>query len=340
MKVLVIGGGSIGKRHLRNALALGAEVVGVVEVKPERRQEVEQIAGRSVASDSIEEAVRRARPDAAVIGTPTGHHRAAAELLMARDIPFLIEKPLTRTLAEARALLEQAGDRDLVVLVGYTYRFWPPLQRVKRLLDAGAVGDVLGVRIEFSEYLPDWHPWEDYRRWFMASAEQGGGALLDESHTLDLLRWFCGEVRSVAAVVDTSGALEITSDDRVALIARMESGAVAEVHMDLLGRAPRKNLVITGSTGTILWDFHLNRVEVYEAEPGVWTVYPFKNDRNDMFVEELRHFFECVEGKADPRVPLLDGARTMALLEAVRDAAARGVVVRVPDVAATHAVTP
>jgi predicted dehydrogenase len=313
-RMLVVGCGSIGKRHIGNFQRLGVGHITAVETRPDRQDEVRQRFGLSRIVSTVQEALTESF-DAAVICTPTAFHMGPAMELARRGVHLMIEKPISHDLAGVDELLAVCRDKRLVCFVAYVMRFYPPLRTVKRLLDEGAVGRVLSVRTENSSYLPDWHPWEDYRTFYMAKAAQGGGAILDESHTLDYMRWFFGEAARVWCLDDRIGTLEIDSDDITEMIVRFQSGAVGSIHLDLLGRAPRKNLEIIGTDGTLLWDWDGHEVRLFRGSTKQWELFPHTvKDYNEVYLDEGRHFIECVRTGREPLITGEDGKRTLQLI--------------------------
>ena len=117
-----------------------------------------------------------------------------------------------------------------------SFRYTPTIMKVKELLETGLIGKVLSVRGEFSEYLPDWHPWEDYRSFYMAEKSQGGGSILDQSHIMDLIHYLFGGFKSVYAINTRISSLEINADDIAEMIVTMKSGVIAAIHTDIYGQ--------------------------------------------------------------------------------------------------------
>src|SRR5581483_4988008 len=125
------------------------------------------------------------------------------------------------------------------------------VKKMKEILASRQLGDVYAASMSWGSYLPSWHPWEDYRGFYMAKKVQGGGALLDESHGIDLLRYVLGEIRWVSGDVGTISNLEIDSDDWAAFVFRTESGIRGKAHFDLMRRDPQVKLEIIGQKGTL-----------------------------------------------------------------------------------------
>ena len=160
------------------------------------------------------------------------------------------------------------------------------------------VGRVLAVRAEFGGYLPDWRPGRDYRDNYAVSAALGGGILLDAIHELDYLGWLFGDAEEVSATAAHVSDLAGDTEDLAEVTIRFTSGLLAQVHLDYLQRAYRRNLQIIGESGVIVWDYPTHTVTVYEPTPrrDVEDLRAADGEPNDMYLEEMRHFIRCVEG--------------------------------------------
>jgi predicted dehydrogenase len=324
MKLLVIGGGSIGKRHLTNFKQLGVEHLAVVDPREDRRREVADRVGVTAGYPDLDAALRADKFDAVVVGTPTAYHTDAAARCLEHGAHVLMEKPIAMSEDGLAAVLADAKKRKLAFMVGYTYRFWPPLQYVANLLKSQALGPVYHADVTFSEYLPDWHPWEDYRAWFMSKKEQGGGAMLDESHAVDMARWLFGEIRDLSCLTGNASHLEMTADDHAQFMVTYRSGAIGTIHMDLFGRKHRRHLDAVCKHGNIAWDFFQNQVVVDWVDEKRSETIKFSCERNDMFVAESRWFLDCIAGRAEPNVSGEDAIRTLQVLLAGQQSAATG----------------
>jgi predicted dehydrogenase len=180
-----------------------------------------------------------------------------------------------------------------------------------------------------SAHLADWHPWERYQDFFMARADQGGGALLDESHFLDLALWLFGRPRALYGRVEHLSSLEITSDDNVDLIAVYDGGLRLTIHLDLYGRPHEKSVTVVGEGGTLRCEFAPDRLRHGMAEGGAWEDTPFTCERNDMFMALAREFLELIGGRTQPTCTIADGVDVLRCVEAVRRSTAEGVLVSV-----------
>jgi predicted dehydrogenase len=322
MKVLVVGFGSIGQRHLANLRLLepSAEIVVL------RRG-----GGGGTAPDgvqvvrSMDEALATV-PAAAVVASPATFHVRDGLALARKGVHLLLEKPLSDTLEGVDELIEECRRRSLVLMTGYHLRFSPPLRRLREALLGNAIGRVMSVRADVGQFLPEWRPGTDYRSGVSARSDLGGGVVLELSHELDYVRWLAGEVEDVFARTGRLGDLEIDVEDTAEIVLRFASGAIGSVHLDMVRRPPARTCQIIGSQGTLVWDGLSHRVRLWTVPAGVWTdVHPEGHlDRNAMFVDELEHFLECVHLGAPPLVTGEDGRRVVEMALAAKESSRTG----------------
>jgi predicted dehydrogenase len=325
---LVIGCGSIGKRHIRNLIALNAGEILAFDVQADRRSEVECQFGVE-ALDYLEEAWER-RPDVALITAPTGMHVPLALQAAEQGCHLFIEKPLSDRLEGVDRLVNAVRERNLITLVGCNMRFHPGLVKVKKLLEEGAIGQVVAARVAVGQYLPDWHPWEDYRKTYSARRDLGGGVILDAIHEIDYIRWMLGEVEAVACFAGKLSRLEIETEDTAAILLRFASGSIGEVHLDYVQRAYHRTCHIIGDEGTIHWDYSSGEVRWYSAATHDWQVFtnPSVWEPNEMYLDEMRHFLRCLSGQEKPALDVCEAARVLEVALAAKASAETGQVVR------------
>lgn len=323
MRFFVIGCGSIGQRHIRNLLALDVHDIVAFDVRDDRRSEVQSQYGVLVTAD-LERALDT-RPDVAVVATPTSLHVPLALEAARNGAHLFVEKPLSDRADGIEELLAAVQARKLVTLVGCNFRFHPGLQLVKHLIEDGTIGRVLSSRAQFGQYLPDWHPREDYRQRYSAHRESGGGVILDQVHELDYLRWLLGEVSEVFCFAGKLSDLEISTEDTASILLRFNGGALGEVHLDYIQRAYDRSLQLIGDEGTIWWSYQDKLVRWYTASDRMWrsAAWP-AYEPNDMYVAEMRHLLGCLAGRETPALDLMGGWRVLEIALAARASAERG----------------
>jgi predicted dehydrogenase len=317
--VLIVGAGSVGKRHANNLAALGVEVAAF-DPRADRRDAFPADETYADLADAL------AAPfDAVAICSPTKFHVEQAIAALDAGCAVLLEKPVAMDLAAAERLAARAAKAGSPpVLLDYTWRWWPPLQRFRELLAAKAVGEVRFAQFVMSAHLADWHPYEPLADFFMSDASLGGGALLDESHWIDLAAWLFGMPKDVMADVDRISDLQITADDNVDMLLRYASGLRVQIHLDLYGRPHQKTIRCLGEAGSLLWSEHPNRVAIARDAEGAWEEENFSCGRNDMFMGVAQEFLRVLAGEAHMTCTLADGLRAMRLIEAVRRSTADG----------------
>ena len=320
MKFLIAGFGSIGRRHFRNLLSLDEHDILLY------RTGHSTLPGDELAGFPVETDLRAAlayTPDAVIISNPTALHLDVAIPAAQCGCHLLIEKPVSHSMARLGELEHAVQNNGSKVLVGYHFRFNPGLQQVKKLLEEGVIGDPLSARAHWGEYMPDWHPWEDYKTSYAARPELGGGVVLTLCHPLDYLRWLLGEVESLAAITSHKG-LDLPVEDTAEISVRFENGALASVHLDYNQRPTAHTLEIIGSLGTLRWDSADGVVRLSRVGPddkaGPWKEFhpPKGFERNWMFLDELRHFRDVINGAAEPTCTLQDGIQALQLALAAR----------------------
>ena len=320
---LVVGCGSIGRRHARNLLSLGAREIAVFDASPERRNQLACELGVD-AVENLEQGWER-KPDVVIIALPTSLHVSLALEAARRGCHLFVEKPLSDRLDNVEDLLEMVRQQELVTLVGCNMRFHPGLVAVKKLLEEEAVGRVIAARVEVGHYLPDWHPREDYRQGYSARKELGGGVILDAIHEIDYIRWLLGEVAVVTCLAGKCSRLEIDTEDVAAMLLRFENGAVGEIHLDYVQRAYSRTCQIIGEEGTIHWDYTAGTVRWYLARDKIWhsLTNPPGWEPNEMYVDEMKHFLKCLAGSEPPALNVFEAARVLKVALAAKHSAAK-----------------
>lgn len=325
-RILIVGHGSIGKRHLRLARAL----LPRADIQVLRHQETMSIPDCATGCFSNMEQAISFAPQIAVIANPATYHMSTAQSLADVGTHLLVEKPLAASLDGCPQLLKTCRQQKLVLLTGYNLRFLPSLQRFRDLLVENAVGRVLSVRCEIGQYLPSWRPDADYRQGVSARQEFGGGALLELSHELDYLMWIFGEVAWVKATLSMQSCLEIDVEDTAHLILGFapdedDNQLIGVVNMDFVRHDTTRLCMAIGENGTLRWNGVTGVVEQYAAGGKEWReLFGHQHQTDDSYLAEWRHFLNCVSGKEAPLIPGEDGLKVLQIIEAARQASASG----------------
>jgi len=312
---LVVGAGSIGRRHLGNLKQLGVTKLFACDPHADRLAYVwEHFQAESFPT--IEEGLK-ARPDIVLICSPPVNHASQALQAMRAGADVFVEKPVAHSTDLVEELVAEEKNSGRVVQVGYNLRFHPPLQKVKELVENEAVGKIQWGRVESGSYLPDWRPWQDYRKSYTASREMGGGIILDGSHELDYVTWMFGAPTELACMAGKVSGLEIGVEDCATMLLRFPNGSQLDVHVDFMERFYSRGCVLAGERGKLQWDFTSNAVVVHLSGEEPQSIR-FDCEVNHMYLAEMRHFMDCVEHRTRPKVTLLDGMLTLRIALAAR----------------------
>jgi len=326
MKILIAGFGSIGRRHFRNLRALGED--DFVFLRSRRSTLPDDEIAAYPAERTIDAALAH-QPEAVIISNPTALHLDVAIPAAQAGCHIFLEKPISHSMArldELKMAVARGGGR---VFVGFQFRFHPGLQQIAAWLSSGQIGRPLSVRAHWGEYLPDWHPWEDYRQGYSARKDLGGGVILTLCHPLDYLRWLLGEVNGLWAFIGSESDLELQVEDNAEIGLRFASGALGTVHLDYSQRPPSHHLEIIGTQGTIRWDNADGAARLWRAGASAWEVVlpPDGFERNHLFFEKMRHFLAVARGEESPRCTLQDGIRALELALGAHESASAETVV-------------
>lgn len=324
MRFLIAGLGSIGRRHLHNLVALGERDIVLYRT---RRGTLPEAGLTTFPTETDLAAALAHRPDAVIVTNPTSEHLAVAIPAAEAGCHLLVEKPISHTLegiAELAGAARRTGSR---VLVGYQFRFHPGLRELRRIIEDGSLGKIIGARAHWGEYLPDWHPWEDYRRSYAARADLGGGVLRALSHPFDYLRWLLGEAEVLWGRAARSGELEIDVEDLADVALAFPSGVLATVHLNFLQKPASHFVEITGTDAAAVWRADEGSVQVGHSahSQGRAIGSPVGYERNEMFLAEMRHFRDVVAGVAEPVCGLSDGVRALEIALQAEQGSAPGV---------------
>jgi predicted dehydrogenase len=338
MKFLIAGLGSIGRRHFRNLIALGEKDIVLLRSHRATLPD-DELAGYPVETD-IHEALKKYNPNAVIVANPTALHLDVAIPAAEVGCHILLEKPVSASLDRLDVLEKAVEKSGSKILIGFQFRYHPTLNKARELIQQSALGQILTVHAHWGEYLPQWHPWEDYRQSYAARADLGGGVIRTLTHPLDYLRYLIGEVESLWSFNGHVSPLDVDVEDVAEIGLSFVGGAVGGVHLNYFQRPPVHRLEIVGMNGTLRWDnadgiLHFFKMPAafgtFSEEPPAPIVEMFAPpegfERNHLFVAQTRHFVEVVRGEAEPRCTLEDGIQALRLALAAKESAASSRVV-------------
>ena len=308
-RVLIVGVGSIGERHLRCFLATDRADLEFVEVNPDLR---EQIAGRYPAAQSHAtlDAALRNPPELAVICTPAQWHVPIAVQLALTGAHLLIEKPLSTSLDGIDELARIAQAKNIRIGVAYVYRLHPVLTAMRQAIQSGRFGKPVELVSVSGQHFPTYRP--SYRSIYYTRRETGGGAIQDAlTHLVNAGEWLVGPIKRL--VVDAAHQVldGVDVEDTVHLLARHD-GVLGSYALNQHQTPNETSITVVCERGTVQFQPHENRWRWMTEPGGTWNdekVPPLERDA--MFIAQANQFLDVAAGQAEPLCSLEEGLQTL-----------------------------
>jgi len=332
--ILIVGGGSIGERHLRCFLATGQVRASLCETRHGRVKELE---GRYPIEASFDD-FRKAplsEFDAVIIGVPAHLHVRMATACARAGVPFLVEKPLAVTLRGVQQLKELVRRRRLVAGVAYVMRSTPCYQKLRELALGGLIGKPRMARFDFGQEFPKYRP--DYQRIYYASERTGGGCITDAAtHVVNLAEWLFGRPKEVVCLYDRLELKRVECEDCCMLLLRFRKNrALAEVFINQFQKPNMGEIDIIGSEGTLRLDASgaVQSISHCADDANRWRVLEeFTYERDDYFVIQAKEFLAALDGKAQPSTSIAEAESTLRVCIAAKKSQKQGRILSLAQV--------
>lgn len=328
MKVLVVGTGSIGKRHIANLLELDAQVLAF-----SYRTEGQTLDPRVIRVPDLAAALA-SDVDAVVVANRTDQHMDVALQAARAGKHLFLEKPLAASMAGVKELVDTVQRQKLVVEAGFMLHSHPNLLWIRDFLSQGRLGEIWHMRAAVGQWLPDWRPGTDHRQGYGAFKALGGGVTFDLIHELDLVQWLLGPVADVTAMMRQAAALEIETEAVAQIGLQLASGALAQVHLDYLRPGYGREMEIVGRQGVLRWDYVQGVVTLETAGQSPRDVHRVPDGfvRNHLFLTHMRHFLQRLQSPTLPASsPLEEAVAVLQVALAAHRSAERRQHVRPSD---------
>lgn len=288
--ILIIGFGSIGKRHFKNLSAMGYGNITIFDpindafkgFDARRLKNLNPLAAKNYKI--------------ALICSPNNLHIKHALVCAKAGCHLFIEKPLSHNLKNINNLIKICKKNNLITMIGCNMRFHPCLKFIKEYLNKNKLGMIYNINHEFGYYLPYWRPGNDYRKNYAAKKSTGGGIILDDIHEFDLLFWLNNFNKTIKNILISNRAsnLEIQTEDQAAGVFLFRNKVLGVVSCNYLEQGYNRKCKIIGEKGSLLWDFKANTVLLITKEK-MEIIYKIeKFDFNQVYIDEMKYFFDCV----------------------------------------------
>ena len=330
MKALFIGLGSIGQRHLRNLITLAPKVeISAVRGKNSKNfvfSKNNKILKNSnlVKKYNINEfsnlnQALKVDFDLVFITNPSSLHFVAAKQAIASGAYVFIEKPAVDNLRDLKKLEKLDMVYKGKIFIGYQYRFHPVIKKSLTLIEKKMLGNLVSARFKNGEYLPDWHPYEDYRDSYASIKKLGGGSLLTQIHDLDYATLLLGKPSELYAVGGKNSSLEVNVEDSVQIlmnVKKRKKSIPVSISLNYVEKPPKRIFEIIGDQGKIFCDLNANIIEYYShMNKNKKSIFSFSSlKRNDMFLDEMKAFLDFASGNKSAGISLKDSAMSLKIV--------------------------
>ncbi|MFA5779075.1 MAG: Gfo/Idh/MocA family oxidoreductase [Elusimicrobiota bacterium] len=320
--ILIIGLGSIGRRHLQNLLTIGIDRIILYRTGKSTLPDDELSEFRTF--NNLEEALKE-KPIGAVISNPTSLHISTAIKVAMAGCHILMEKPVSNTDENLAELQKIVVDKKLLFITGYQFRFHPALQQIKNWLSDNRIGNLVSTHVHWGEDVTSWHPWENYSKSYSVRSELGGGVTLTLSHPFDYLRWLIGDVEKLYALTGKCSGLKTDAECVIQIVLKFKNGPIGSVYLDYIEKPARHTLSIIGEQGNIQWDNTDGCAKLFFGGVCAEEYHvPSNFERNTMFLDLVNNFIKCINGTELPLCTLNDGVQALKIALAARQSAMEG----------------
>jgi predicted dehydrogenase len=309
LKFLVIGLGSMGKRRVRNLQTLDIKDIAGFDTRSDRREEAERKYGIQVF-DSLETAMTGFTPHAFIISTPPDLHMHYAYYAYEHDISCFIEASVV-DVEKIKHLSEKIRGTKIIMAPSCTMRYYPGPQKIKEIIRAGSIGKILNVNYQTGQYLPDWHPWEDIREFYVSKRETGAAREIIPFE-LTWINDILGESETLACVKAKLTDMPADIDDIYHCLLRYPGNVLANITVEVISRPKAcRDMRVLGSEGQIVFNADSNSVRYINTSMSEWSEFKFSDgtiesqyiNPEEPYVSEMTDFISAVNKKDQSLFP-------------------------------------
>jgi spore coat polysaccharide biosynthesis protein SpsF len=313
-RAVVIGAGSMGRRHIRNLRKLGISEVAALRSGEGTRKSLDP--GLGVLEIDSWSQFSEFKPDITIISNPSSLHLNTIRNCLSSSRGIFIEKPLATSLEGVSELIRQIKSARAVAFVGFNLQFHPAIKAITRILDSEQIGNPLVLQCQVGQWVEDWHPEEDYRASYLTRRELGGGVTLTLIHELNLAYELLGAAERVGCFQHATDLLKLEVDTVSDLMIAHANGRTSQIHLDLVQRPANRRGIISCERGWVSYDLVGNRVEMRTADAPdsilVWSDPGY--DLNQSYLDEMQRFIQYVqEGRIRHEYDARKGSHSVAI---------------------------
>lgn len=301
-KVLIIGLGSIGRRHINILKEIIDCNIFVLRQKNKVKKRIPAVEEYIFNWDDVQ----NKSIDFAIICNPPVFHVDTAIILAQKSIPFILEKPVCVSMNKVPQLIKIVNDKKLPVLVGFNLRYHDLYKKIKEITDSNKLGKIYSFFAETGQYLPEWRDFY-YTRSYSAHKELGGGVILDLTHEIDLAFDLLGEINWLSCLKVKMSSLKIDTEDIAEITLSHKNGGISHIHLDYLQKEYTRKFKLIFEKGEIFWDYSLGKIKLTSKNKSSEFFQPKNYIRDDTFKSQLKHWMNVLNGKEKPLTTLEKG---------------------------------
>lgn len=311
----------MGKRRIRNLLKLGyCDIIGF-DIRKDRRIETMNKYGIKIFSQ-LDEALDK-KPKLMIISTSPDLHLKYAKIAIERKINFFTE--LNMFSKDIEQILHKMRGKSIIGLPSCTLRFHPVIKKVKELLENNTIGNVLLIHQHVGQYLPNWHPWEDYRKFFVSKRETGGAREL-LPFELFWLTYLFSDIKSVYAKMNKVSKLDADIDDFYQILIEFKNKIFCTLNIDVVSIPSFRETKIIGEKGTILCNFIEGTIKINKGKN--WKILKLKmgsvakgyvgsTPPETLYEDEMRAVLDTIERKKKYPYLMSDELKTLKIMDTI-----------------------
>jgi predicted dehydrogenase len=328
MRILVIGLGSMGKRRIRNLKRLGYSNIIGFDSREDRRIETSRKYGIKTFSN-LEEVLKK-KPDMMIISTPPNHHLKYANIAIKKKINFFTELNLIPQ--DVEKISHGLRGKKIVGSPSSTMHYHPIIKALKKILGKNLIGKIFSIQHHSGQFLPNWHPWEDYRNFFVSKKETGGAK---EIATIELtwLTHVFSNIKSVYGKVDKLSKLDADIDDIYHAFIEFKNKISCTLLVDVVSIPSFRETKIIGEKGTILCDFNLGIIKVFRNNK--WKKIQVKMDKvakgyrgntppEKLYEDEIKNYIDIISSHKKIQYTFSDELNVLKIVKAIEDSSKKG----------------
>ena len=315
-KILIIGFGSIGKRHYKYLKKRFPEAI----IKVLKTRNSKNHTDLPQSSFLTENKISKFIPNLTVISNPSSLHLPYAKKALKMRSNIFIEKPLSDKNIKIKTFIKQVKSSKIHVLVGYNLRFLETLIELKKLIDDKILGKIYSVNCEAGQHLTEWRS-SSYEKTVSASRELGGGVVLELSHEIDYLNWIFGEISWVNSHMATISKLKIDVEDSASFIMGTKSDypAIINLHLDFIRRNKTREMTIVGEKSSLRWQAEPGIIQKWNSEKQNWENIFLSNQKiSDTYEIQWEYFLKKIFDNHHSTTSLKESLKTMKIIKAAK----------------------